>query len=46
MSSEYLVDDAPESSDQGETGEQITTTLRRSDGVYITLSGAWALAED
>lgn len=48
MSSEYLVEDAPESGDQGETGgeEQATTTLRRSDGVYITLSGAWALAED
>lgn len=46
MSSEYLVEDAPESSDQGEPGEQTTTTLRRSDGVYITLIGAWALAED
>jgi hypothetical protein len=48
MSGEYLVEDAPESGDQGETGgeEQATTTLRRSDGVYITLSGAWALAED
>lgn len=49
MSSEYLVEDAPESSESGETsepGEQATTTLRRSDGVYITLSGAWALAED
>ena len=48
MSGEYLVEDAPESGDQGETsgGESATTTLRRSDGVYITLSGAWALAED
>ena len=49
MSSEYLVEDAPESGDQGETGEpgeQTTTTLRRSDGVYITLSGDWSLAED
>ena len=50
MSGEYLAEDAPpESGDQGETGEpgeQTTTTLRRSDGVYITLSGAWALAED
>ena len=49
MSSEYLVEDAPESGDQGdqgEPGEQTTTTLRRSDGVYITLSGAWSLAED
>ena len=48
MSGEYLVEDAPESGDQGETsGEAPTTTaLRRSDGVYITLSGAWTLAED
>lgn len=48
MASEYLVEDAPESGDQGETsgGESATTTLRRSDGVYITLSGAWTLAED
>ena len=49
MSSEYLVEDAPpESGDQGETSGETpnTTTLRRSDGVYITLIGAWALAED
>lgn len=49
MSSEYLVEDAPpESGDQGETSGEApnTTTLRRSDGVYITLSGAWTLAED
>ena len=48
MASEYLVEDAPGSGDQGETGGEAptTTTLRRSDGVYITLSGAWALAED
>ena len=49
MSSEYLVEDVPpESGDQGETSGETptTTTLRRSDGVYITLSGAWALAED
>lgn len=48
MSSEYLVEDAPGSGDQDETGGETptTTTLRRSDGVYITLSGAWALAED
>lgn len=48
MSSEYLVEDAPESSDQDETSGEApaTTTLRRSDGVYITLSGAWTLAED
>lgn len=49
MSSEYLAEDAPpESGDQGETSGETptTTTLRRSDGVYITLIGAWALAED
>lgn len=48
MSGEYLVEDAPESGDQGETNGEApaTTTLRRSDGVYITLSGKWALAED
>ena len=48
MASEYLVEDAPESDNQGETSDEApaTTTLRRSDGVYITLIGAWALAED
>ena len=49
MSSEYLVEDAPpESGDQGETSGEApaTTTLRRSDGVYITLAGKWTIAED
>lgn len=49
MSSEYLVEDAGEigvKGEPGELGEQTTTTLRRSDGVYIALSGVWALAED
>lgn len=48
MSSEYLVEDAPGSGDQGETGSEApnTTTLRRSDGVYITLAGKWTIAED
>ena len=50
MSGEYLAEDAPpESGDQGETGEpgeQTTTTLRRSDGVYITLSGRWKVTND
>lgn len=49
MSSEYLVEDAPpESGDQGETGgeEQATTTIRRSDGVYITLVGRWKITND
>lgn len=49
MSSEYLVEDAPpESGEQGEAGgeEQATTTLRRSDGVYITLVGRWKVTND
>lgn len=49
MSSEYLVEDTGligEKGEPGEPGGQATTTLRRSDGVYITLGGAWALAED
>ena len=46
MSREYLVEDAPESGGQGETGGEApnTTTLRRSDGVYITLAGKWTIA--
>lgn len=48
MSSEYLVEDASESGDQGETSGEAptTTTLRRNDGVYITLVGKWEIAED
>jgi len=55
MSGDYLVEDTPEKEsvywgdekgEPGELGKPATTTLRRSDGVYITLSGAWALAED
>ena len=48
MASEYLVEDAPESGDQGETSGEApnTTTLRRSDGVYITLSGRWKVTND
>lgn len=48
MSSEYLVEDVPESGEQGETSGEAptTTTLRRSDGVYITLAGKWTIAED
>ena len=49
MSSKYLVEDAPpESGDQDETGGKApnTTTLLRSDGVYITLAGKWTIAED
>lgn len=49
ISSKYLVEDAPpESGDQDETGGEAlaTTTLRRNDGVYITLAGKWTIAED
>lgn len=48
MSSEHLVEDAPGSGDQDETGGEApnTTTLRRNDGVYITLAGKWTIAED
>lgn len=48
MSSEYLVEDAPGSGDQDETGGEAPTmtTLRRNDGVYITLAGKWTIAED
>lgn len=48
MSSEYLAEDAPGSGDQGETSAEAptTTTLRRNDGVYITLAGKWTIAED
>lgn len=48
MSSEYLVEDAPGSGDQDETGGEApnVTTLRRNDGVYITLAGKWTIAED
>ena len=48
MSSEYLVEDAPGSGDQDETGGEApnTTTLCRSDGVYVTLAGKWTIAED
>lgn len=48
LSSEYLVEDAPESGDQNETNGEAptTTTLRRSDGVYITLGGRWKVTND
>lgn len=48
MSGEYLVEDTSGSGDQDETGGEAptTTTLRRNDGVYITLAGKWTIAED
>ena len=47
VSADYVVKDAPGTDAAEDDGEApTTTTLRRSDGVYITLSGAWTLAED
>lgn len=48
MSADYIVEDAPGGGDQGETGGEApnTTTLRRSDGVYVTLAGKWTIVED
>ena len=53
MAGAYLVEDenAEEKSTNAEENaenaeETSTTTLRRSDGVYITLAGKWEIAED
>ena len=53
MAGEYLVRNdalsAPSGQlSQGESQEEDeeTTSLRRSDGVYITLAGKWDIAED
>ena len=53
MSGEYLAEDEnveEKSTISEETTENAdeayTTTLRRSDGVYITLAGKWEIAED
>lgn len=53
MAGEYLLEDenAEEKStnaeEKTENAEEATTTsLRRSDGVYITLAGKWTIAED
>lgn len=53
MAGEYLLEDenAEEKSMNAEetaenADEASTTTLRRSDGVYITLAGKWEIAED
>ena len=46
MSSEYLVEDTALIVEEGEKGKPATTTLRRNDGVYVTLAGKWEIAED
>ena len=51
MSGEYLTMDESIPADGAdspadETADAETTSLRRSDGVYITLAGKWTVAED
>lgn len=50
MAGEYLLEDekAPDADagNAADEGGAETTTLRRSDGVYITLAGKWTIAED
>lgn len=47
MSADYIVEDAPGADDAEDGGEAPnTTTLFRTDGVYITLAGKWTIAED
>ena len=51
MSGEYLTMDESIPADDtdspaDETADAETTSLRRSDGVYITLAGKWTIAED
>lgn len=50
MSGAYLVEDEntpdADEGDAADAGGAETTTLRRSDGVYVTLAGKWTIAED
>lgn len=50
MSGAYLVEDEStpdaDAGNAADTGGAETTTLRRSDGVYVTLAGKWTIAED
>lgn len=50
MSGAYLVEDenTPDANagNAANAGGEETTTLRRSDGVYVTLAGKWTIAED
>ena len=50
MAGDYLVEDenAPDADagNAADAGGEETTTLRRSDGVYVTLAGKWTIAED
>lgn len=50
MSGEYLVEDEDtldaDAGNAADAGGAETTSLRRSDGAYITLAGKWEIAED
>ena len=50
MSGAYLVEDEntpdADAGNAADAGGAETTTLRRSDGVYVTLAGKWEIAED
>ena len=50
MSGAYLVEDEntpdADAGNAADAGGEETTTLRRSDGVYVTLAGKWTIAED
>ena len=50
MSGAYLVEDEntpdADAGNAANAGGAETTTLRRSDGVYVTLAGKWTIAED
>ena len=50
MSGAYLVEDEntpdADAGNAADAGSAETTTLRRSDGVYVTLAGKWTIAED
>ena len=50
MAGEYLLEDEntpdADAGNAADAGGAETTTLRRSDGVYITLAGKWEIAED
>ena len=47
VSADYVVKDAPGTDSAEDDGEAPnTTTLRRNDGVYVTLAGKWTIAED
>lgn len=46
MAREYLAEDENAEEKSTNAEEASTTTLRRSDGVYVTLAGKWEIAED